>query len=148
MNSLPDETRPARLKLHLLLIAAACAAAHAAAPDETEILQAVEKVVAEHRVYATCLSLEPTSYRIVQDNWTREVSQGADALKALKPSPALIARFLAAVDSSRLIDKTMSLSAAMAYCQKNEAQVRVFHEFGFSRLGEAISSAAKSKARS
>ena len=39
----------------------------------------------------------------------------------------------------------MTLSAAMTYCQKNEAQVRVFHEFGFSRLAGAIDSAAKPK---
>lgn len=145
MNITPDKKLPARPKLHLLLIATACTAAHAAAPDETAVMQAVEKVVAEHKVYATCLALEPTTYRIVQENWTREVSQGAEALRALKPSPALVARFVAAVDSSRLIDKTMTLSAAMAYCEKNEAQVRKFHEFGFSRLSQAVDAAAKPK---
>lgn len=110
-------------------------------------MQAVEKVVAEHKMYATCLSLEPTTYRIVQENWTREVSQGAEALRAIKASPALVARYIAAVDSSRLLDKTMTLSAAMSFCQKNEAQVRKFHEFGFSRLAPAIDTAAKLKQR-
>ena len=142
---MPGKSPHARIFPAILLSLATLGVTQPAAADDSAILQAVEKVVAEHKVYATCLSLEPTSYRIVQENWTREVSQGADALKALKPSPALVARFVAAVDSSRLIDKTMTLSAAMAYCQKNEAQVRVFHEFGFSRLSQAIDAAAKPK---
>jgi hypothetical protein len=137
---------PRLSSLNVIVLAfAALVVTQSASADDAAILQAVEKVVAEHKIYATCLSLEPTSYRIVQENWTQEVSQGADALKALRPSPALVERFAAAVDSSRLIDKTMPLSAAMAYCQKNEAQVRVFHEFGFSRLSQAIDAAAKPK---
>jgi hypothetical protein len=139
------KTRPAHLSFVTFFLGALLGTANAAAPDETAIMQAVEKVVAEHKVYATCLSLEPTSFRIVQDNWAREVSQGAEALKALKPSPALVARFLVAVDSARLIDKDATLAVAMAFCQKNAAQVMKFHEFGFSRLSEAIDKAAKPK---
>ena len=130
-----------------LLLGAVSGAASAEAFNETAVMQAVEKVVAEHKVYATCLSLEPMSFKIVQENWTREVSQGAEALKSIKPSPALVARYLVAVDSSRLLDKTMTLTAAISYCEKNAAQVMKFHEFGFSRLSEAINTAVKPKQR-
>ncbi len=138
-----QETRTSKLPFFIILLGAAFGTAPAAALDETAVMKAVEKVVAEHKMYATCLSLEPMSFRIVQENWTREVSQGAEALKELKPSPALVARFLAAVDSARLLDKKMTLDLAMAYCRQNEAQVRKFHEFGFSRLSEAIRTAAR-----
>ena len=148
MGFMPYKTPTAAFTRSIAILGVSIGAAQAAAPDDATLMKAVEKVVAEHKVYATCLSLEPTSYRIVHENWTREVSQGAEALKALNPSPALVARYIAAVDSARLIDKTMTLAAAMAYCEKNAAQVKKFHEFGFSRLSEAINAAFKPKQRS
>lgn len=131
--------------LSIALLSSSIGAARAAGLDETAILQAVEKVVAEHKVYATCHSLDALSLRLVQQNWSREVGQGAEALKALKPSAALVARYLVATDSARLLDKGMTLSAAMAYCEKNHAQVTKFEEFAFSRLAIAIDTAAKLK---
>lgn len=118
-------------------------AACAAGLNESAVLQAVETVVAEHKAYATCLALDPLSFRLVQDGWKREVMQSAETLKGLNASPAFMLRFVAAVNPDRLIDLGMPLSAAMSYCQKNESQVRKFHEFGFSRLSNVIDRATK-----
>ncbi len=134
---------------YLALIAATLAASgfpgasYAAGYDESAILQSVEAVVAEHKIYATCFSLDSTAYQIVQENWLREVKQGAETLKGLNPSVAFMARFAYAVNPTRLLDEGMTISAAMAYCQKNEQQARKFHEFGFSHLADAIDQASK-----
>lgn len=111
--------------------------------NEDAMVKAIDAVVAEHQVYATCLSLEPQGLSLVQESWRREVAQAADSLKSLKASPALLIRFVSATDVSRLFDGSMRLSAAVDLCRKNEATVRKFYEFGYTRLAAAVEAAAR-----
>ena len=37
--------------------------------NEPSVMRAVDAVVAEHRLYATCLSLTPQLLPLVQENW-------------------------------------------------------------------------------
>jgi hypothetical protein len=120
---------------------------YAADLDEKAILRTAEKVVAEHRVYATCLSLDSIGYQLVQDSWDREVKRAMEALKELGASLMLTTRFAAAVRSEKLIDGGMSLSAAMTFCKKNEARVSKFYELGFSRLADEVQKAAVERAK-
>lgn len=115
----------------------------AQALNEEAAAKAIESVVAEHQLYATCLSLEPSALPLVQESWRRDVAQAADTLKRLKASPGLMARFMVMTDASRLLDDSMRLSAAIALCHKNEATVRKFHEFGQTRLAAALEAVAK-----
>ncbi|MDR2219878.1 MAG: hypothetical protein LBE24_04780 [Methylobacillus sp.] len=121
--------------------------AHAAELDESAILQAVEKVVSDYRVLVTCQSLEPFGYEVAQEAWARQVESGAETLKSLKPSATLIARFAAAVQPSRLLDKSMPLADAMTYChqKQNQELVKNFMAFDFPDLSEAIKKAANIK---
>lgn len=111
--------------------------------NEEAMVKAIDAVVAEHQVYATCLSLESQGLPLVQESWRREVAQAADSLKSMKASPALLARFVSATDPSRLFDGNMRLSAAMELCRKNEVTVRKFYVFGYTRLAAAVEAAAK-----
>ena len=134
------------LKWRVAAMACLSSSAVAAEPttlNEPSIMRAVDAVVAEHRLYATCLSRTPQMLPLVQENWKREVSEAVDALKPLKPSPGFMAKFVAAVDFSNLLDRGMSLSAAIDLCQRNEKVVNKFHEFGYTRLGTAIRKAAR-----
>lgn len=125
----------------LLLGASVASAVQAADVDEAAVLAAVERVVAEHRIYATCLSLEPGSYRLVQDLWAQDVKAASAVLRDARPSVGFVARFAAAVHPSRLIDEDRSLASAIAYCHPHETQLRKFHEYGFSRLATAVADA-------
>lgn len=109
--------------------------------DEDKALQLTEAVVAEHRVYATCMSLDKTSLSIVEENWTREIKQAAERLRGEKPSADFIRRFSAAVEFDKLLDKSMTLAAAIDFCHKHDRQVVSFYELGFSRLVDAIDKA-------
>ena len=111
------------------------------------VIRATDAVVAEHRVYATCLALDGQGLALVRENWRREVAQAVDALRDLK-SPALFAlRFSEATDFSRLLDGDMKLSAAMEFCQKNEKTTRKFYELGYTRLASTVTLAARQPAR-
>ncbi|MDR2188979.1 MAG: hypothetical protein LBE62_13215 [Azonexus sp.] len=121
--------------------------AHAAELDESAIFQAVENVVSDYKVLVTCQSLEPFGYEVAKETWSRQVKSGAETIKNLKPSATLIARFLAAVQPSRLLDKNMPLSDAMTYCHKKQNQelVKNFMAFDFPDLSKAIEKAANIK---
>ena len=120
------------------MFAVSAHSARASAFDEAAVLNAIDKVVAEHRIYATCMSLDKLSHRVVQENWAREIKLGAEALRPLNPSVGFVARYAKAVEPSRLLENDMPLSTAMTYCWANEAQVQKFHVFDFSRLADAI----------
>lgn len=110
--------------------------------DEAAVFAAVEAVVAEHRLYATCLSLDPLGYDTVQKIWELEVQDGLLALTRMKASPVLLARVGRAVSFDSLIDADLSLGEAIRYCHENMEQVRKLDEFGYTRLVNAIEKVA------
>lgn len=112
--------------------------------NEEAVFDSINKIVAEHKIYATCLSLDSTSYQLVLTNWEREVDSAIEKIKSYKPSLTFIAKFKSAVATENLIDKNLSLADAMEYCHKNEEQVKKFYEFGHSRLSDAIGESTKS----
>jgi len=109
--------------------------------DEEKAMAAVETVVAEHRIYATCLSLDKLSLSIVQENWRREVKLATEELREVKPSAAFLHRFAGAVDFANLLDRSRHLEDAMNYCHANEKLLVNFQTFEFSHLVTAIESA-------
>jgi hypothetical protein len=111
------------------------------------VIRATDAVVAEHKVYATCLALDKQGLALVRENWRREVAQAVDVLRDLQP-PALFAlRFSEAIDFSRLLDGDMKLSAAVEFCHKNEKTTLKFYELGYARLSSAVALAAKQPMR-
>ena len=137
-----DKQKPTLFSLlTMALLGSAACSAEAAEFDEAKALQFTEAVVAEHRIYATCLSLNKISLSIVEENWTREVKQAAERLQGEQPSADFIRRFSAAVEFDKLLDRSMPLAAAIALCHTHDRQVETFYEFGFSRLVDAIDKA-------
>lgn len=112
---------------------------------DEQILRAVEKVVAEHKIYATCLALDPLSLSLVQEGWNREVRDGADTLKEIGASSDLVARVAMAVAPSRLLDVNMSLSNAIEFCKTNHDQVATYYKLGATKLAPAIRQASGNK---
>lgn len=129
------------LLLTMTLLGSAACFAEAAEFDEAKALRLTEAVVAEHRIYATCLSLNKISLSIVEENWTREVKQAAERLRGEKPSADFIRRFSAAVEFDKLLDRSMPLAAAIEFCHKHDKQVETFYMLGYSRLADAIDKA-------
>jgi hypothetical protein len=111
--------------------------------DEGEAIKAVHAVVAEHKIYATCLSLDSQAFNGVREVWRHEVMDAEKVLKTLKPTPAFIVRYTTAIAPSRLLDDSMKLSEAIAYCKQNEKQFQKFYLLGYSRLVTALESATK-----
>jgi hypothetical protein len=81
MSAMIDRVRIATLIVGALAAGAIAGSARAADDAEAAVLQAVAAVVAEHRIYATCFSLEPMAYQLVRENWAREVKEGTEALR-------------------------------------------------------------------
>lgn len=125
----------------IALLGPAVAYAEGSAFDEEIALQLTEAVVAEHRVYATCMSLDKTSLSIVEENWAREIKQAAERLQGEKPSADFVRRFSAAVEFDNLLDRSMTLATAIDLCHTHGRQIETFHELGFSRLVDAIEKA-------
>jgi hypothetical protein len=119
--------------------------ASSVAERDERVMHAVEKVVAEYRIYATCLSLDPMALSLVNETWNREVLAGVDALKEIGPSAALAARFATTVAPSQLLDPTMRLSDAIEYCKATRAQVLNFYSLSVSRLAPVIREASAGK---
>jgi hypothetical protein len=109
--------------------------------DEEKAMAAVEKVVAEHRIYATCMSLDKMGLALVQQNWKEEVTLATEELRKVKPSATFVLRFAGAVDFSNLLNRSRNFGDAMDYCHTNEKQLRMFDTFEFSHLVTAIESA-------
>ena len=101
-------------------------------------MQAVEALVVEHRIYATCLSLDPLGLALVKDNWQRMYIQATALLLPLQPSPEFVKRFDAASQQSRLLDTHQTLAATQQYCQAHQAEISRFYSFGFGSLAQAI----------
>jgi hypothetical protein len=125
----------------LALLPAAANAASSTNKDE-RIMRAVEEVVTEHRIYATCLALDPLSLSLVQEGWNREVRDGVDALKEIGASADLAARFATAVAPSQLLDVNMSLSNAIEFCKTNHDRVATYYKLGATKLAPAIRQAS------
>lgn len=134
--------------LAIVGLAASCAVvAQPSGFNEEAVIRAVDDVVAEHRVYATCLALDGAGLSLVQENWRREVARAVEILKDMNPTAKFVLRFSEATALSRLLDGDMRLSAAMDFCHKNEKTTRKFYEFGYTRLPSAIARAAKQAPR-
>jgi len=129
-------TTAAATALALTLVSAAASAANPKF-DEARALQAVNTIVAEHRLYATCMSLDKVSLSIVEENWRREVKQATEAFKDLNPPPTFWPQFNAAVSFDKLLDRNATLGSTMALCHKNDKAVAQFQSFGFSHLRSA-----------
>src|SRR3989338_4450634 len=127
--------------LTIALLGSAACSAKAAEFDETKALRLTEEVVAEHRIYATCLSLDKISLSIVEESWAREVKQAVERLRGEKPSADFIRRFSAAVEFDKLLDRSMTLAAAIDLCHTHDRQVETFYILGYSRLADAIDKA-------
>jgi hypothetical protein len=106
--------------------------------DESATLREVKKIVAEYRVYATCLSLDAPTLALVESTWQKQVAAAIEALRELKPGVTFIASFTLAVRFSNLLDPDMKLSQAMDLCHKNPAAAETFWAFGNSRLTDAV----------
>jgi hypothetical protein len=106
--------------------------------DETAALRAVDAVVSEHRLYATCLALDGSSHALVNDMWNKEVAQAMDWLKPFKPSLVFLAKFRGKVEPSSLLDRDMALSAAMDLCHKSGKLVSRFYAFEWTPLWRAL----------
>lgn len=113
--------------------------------DEQRVLVAVDKIAAEYRVYATCLSLDAAGYDGVRQIWRMQVERGMAELNSLKASMEFAQKVGQKLSPAELVDGNMKLSEAIAYCAKNQAQLRTYMEFGFSSLDDAIRNAATSK---
>lgn len=109
---------------------------------DERIISAVEKVVAEYKIYATCSALNPMFLSIVMEGWDHEVQEGVNALREIDSNGILLANFATAVAPSQLLDPNMRLSDAIEYCKTNHAKIQTFFELGASRLYPTIMQAS------
>ncbi len=94
--------------------------------DEKAVMVAVDATVKEYRVYATCYSLDAKGLSLVNDMWNKSRTEALDDLKSHKASLLFLARFAMASDFSKVLDTSITLDSAIAYCNKNEGQLKQF----------------------
>ena len=109
--------------------------------DADRIMQSVEQVLEENRIYATCLSMDKNSLDFVRSNWRRMVGETRDLLRKANFDTSFLTLFELKVRAANLLDQNLSLHQAMAICHANEAMISRFYEFGFSNLRQEVEKA-------
>ncbi len=106
--------------------------------DDEAVFRAVEAVLAEYRIYATCTALFPGSLELVEELWKREVSSGADALKNAGKNKLLLIRYQALAGGSKLYDPQMPLGEAVSLCERNKEALNRYHTLDVMRMADEM----------
>jgi hypothetical protein len=101
-------------------------------------MSVVEASIKEYRVYATCMSLDETSLKLIKETWNQSRNEALRDLKSNGASLLFLGRFTLATVDSKILNTDMNLSEAMPYCYKNKKNLDRFFEYGQSRLEKEI----------
>lgn len=114
--------------------------------DDEAVFRAVEAVLAEYRIYATCTALFPGSLELVEELWKREVASGAEALKNAGKNKLLLIRYQALIGGSKLYDPQMSLGEAVSLCERNKEVLIRYHTLDVVRMADEMEKAMAGRA--
>lgn len=83
-------------------------------------MSVVEASIKEYRVYATCMSLDEMSLKLIKETWNQSRNEALRDLKSNGASLLFLCRFTLATADSKILVTDMNLSEAMPYSYKNK----------------------------
>lgn len=106
--------------------------------NENAVNTAIDKVIAEHKFYATCSSLDDLSLKTIKYGWEKMVMETREELASYKPSAIFIAQFEPKTRFDSLVDQNKSLGETMRYCRAAPYKMSTYYEFGFISMPKEV----------
>lgn len=106
--------------------------------NEKAVNAAIDQVIAEHKFYATCSSLDDLSLKTIKYGWERMVQETREELASYKPSTIFIAQFELKAHFDSLVDQNKSLGETMRYCRTAPYKMSTYYEFGFISMPKEV----------
>ncbi len=130
--------------LGIILCVVGCGKLGASSFDESVVLKATDEVMDDFRLIATCMSLEPTTYSGLQQQWNSQVQETLTILKSEGASDAFISRYSDITQFSNLIDGKKTLSETMKICHSKADVYEKYMTLDFLLLSNQVSIAINS----